>query len=95
MYSSANAQMAFEQSRKDDLISIAFMLIEFATGHHLPWADCEKNNKIIEMKRNINLDEILKKCTLEDQIKQFCDLVNALKFEEKPNYNKLKNIFLH
>ena len=55
-YCSANAQMAYEQSRKDDLISIAYMLIQFANDGYLPWSDCEMTKDVIYMKLNINLD---------------------------------------
>lgn len=44
-YCSASAHKAFEQSRRDDLISIAHILIYFVNGGELPWMD-EASNKV-------------------------------------------------
>ena len=56
-FASISSHDGFEQSRKDDLESLAFMLIYFARGS-LPWqgikskVKVEKYAKIGELKRN-------------------------------------------
>ena len=52
--------MAFEQSRKDDLIAIGYVLIYFANNGQLPWIHCETNAKAIKLKANLDLDRLFK-----------------------------------
>ena len=44
-YCSATAHRSFEQSRKDDLISLAHIFIYLANEGELPWID-EKDSKV-------------------------------------------------
>ena len=58
-YASLNAHLGFEQSRKDDLESLFFVLVYLSTGN-LPWMKLnmedreERIRKIMEIKLGLN-----------------------------------------
>ena len=96
-YSSANSIRGAEQSRKDDLISVAYMIIFFMKGN-LPWQDIEskdevnKFTKIYLMKKNTKDSELC--AGLPVEIYKFLKYVQNLDFEEKPNYDYLRSLFI-
>jgi len=94
-YVSIYTHLGIEQSRRDDLESMMYSLIYFSNGK-LPWMELkaknkkEKFKKILEKKINTKIEIICKDLPYE-----FCTLlqyIRDLQFEEKPNYNYLKNI---
>ena len=95
LFGSINNLMGVELSRRDDLQSLAYMLIYFIKGN-LPWDNIDIKNsekkmeKILEMK--LNIDEKILTEGLPNDIKMFFSYVKKLKFEEEPNYDYLKNI---
>ena len=96
-YASINALGGCEQSRRDDLESIGYVLIYFLKGN-LPWQGLkiekgeDRFHKIYIKKKEIN-SEIL--CFgLPNEIKIFIDYTRNLKFEENPNYSFLKGLFV-
>ena len=97
LFGSVNALMCMEQSRKDDLESIGYMLIYFMKGR-LPWQGLKVDNKRInylkigQMKRSI-LPEVLCE-NLPSEFKDYMKYVRNLKFEETPNYSYLRNLFV-
>ena len=95
-YSSPNALSGGEQSRKDDLISIGYMLVYFFNSK-LPWQLIRDRNelnkicKIYKMKKETK-PEIL--CRgLPNEMTEYMKYVENLRFEQKPNYEYLKNLF--
>jgi serine/threonine protein kinase len=64
-YASVNAHLGIEQSRRDDLESMAYMLIYFLRGE-LPWHNVkaktmdEKYKKIKELKINTKVEDLCK-----------------------------------
>ena len=97
-YASYNASRGVEQSRRDDLESIANMLIYIYTGK-LPWKginlkDRQRKKKYLEML-------LLKKFTSPEKIcegmpkeyVEFYKYCKNLKFEQDPDYEYLRNIF--
>lgn len=93
-YISINMHQRLEQSRRDDLESLMYVLIYFIKGE-LPWQGIkakskkEKYDKIYEIKKHSVPYELCKFLPEE-----FIELVNYtinLGFEEKPNYVKMKN----
>lgn len=95
-YVSINTHLGYEQSRRDDLESIGYILIYFAKGT-LPWQNLpaknkeEKYEKILDIKRKTTIEELCK-----DLPKKFIDYfyyVRNLAFKAAPNYDSLKDLF--
>ena len=93
---SLNASKGYEQSRRDDLESLGYMYILLAKGE-LPWKIVKYKNlgellyNTVKIKGNILMEDLCK-----DLPNEFCDYmkyVRKLNFEEKPNYEYLKNLF--
>ena len=96
-YASLNSIRGSEQSRRDDLEAIGYMLLYFFNGGKLPWqgVSCkqkaEKYVKIYTMKKNLNLDEFCK--NMPREIIYFMNYTRGLEFEQKPDYNYLRSLF--
>lgn len=95
-YASLNAHMGNEQSRKDDLESLGYILIYFLKGS-LPWMGLtakskeEKHKKIIEKKKNTSVQKICE--GLPSELEEYMNYVRGLGFEEQPNYSFLRGLF--
>lgn len=95
-YASIHALMGMEQSRRDDLESIGYVIIYLLCGM-LPWQGFvlknkdDKYAKILEKKKTISTEELCK--NLPKHIELFIDYVKKLQFEEDPDYNYLKGLF--
>ena len=95
-YASPNALKGGEQSRKDDLISIGYLIINFMLKV-LPWqrikakTEDERYAKIYKMKREMK-PEILCQ-SLPNQVTEYMKYVEHLGFEEKPNYKYMQHLF--
>ena len=94
-YASINALSGCEQSRRDDLESIAYMLIYFLKGR-LPWQGLkvankeERYSKILEKKKSISIKEL---CTgAPREMETFVSYVKNLEFTEVPNYDYLRQL---
>ena len=95
-YASINAHLGVEQSRRDDLESIGYILVYFLKGY-LPWQGIkagnkqEKYQKILE-KKITTPPEIL--CEdLPDEFSIYLNYCRSLGFDDKPDYNFIKNLF--
>ena len=95
-YASYNALKLREQSRRDDLESIGYMLIYLIKGR-LPWDNIRVENKrssyfkLSLYKKNI-APEIL--CSnLPGEFCEYIRYVKNLNFEDDPDYNYLKSLF--
>lgn len=93
-YASINAHLGIEQSRRDDLESIGYLLVYFLLGR-LPWQSKNEKGKDpnkIKDKKLITTPEILcKKLPIE-----FCyyfHYVKNLKYQDRPDYNSLRSLF--
>jgi serine/threonine protein kinase len=85
-YASVNAHMGCEQSRRDDMEAIVFMLIDFLTGS-LPWVESSRNATVLKATTSI---EVL--CAGAPS--EFADIlahIRALEFEQKPDYSSYKH----
>jgi serine/threonine protein kinase len=94
-YSSINTLSGYEPSRRDDLESIAYLIIYFIKGR-LPWQGLrhtnkeERNRKILEKKKNISSQELCSGCPKELEI--FIDYIKNLGFTEVPDYDYLRQL---
>ena len=96
-FSSSNAIKGKEPSRRDDIISLGYMLI-YLIKKELPWDYTFKENKIISSKyfeliylKDTNADGALFS-GLPYEFKEFMLYAENLKFEEDPNYSYLRSI---
>ena len=95
-YCSVFTHEGIEQSRRDDLESIGYVLIYFLKGS-LPWQGIKIKEgdkhyeKIGTVKKNTSIDELCK--GFPDEFKTYFNYVKNLKFEEAPNYNLLNDLF--
>ena len=93
-YASANTHLGVEQSWRDDMESVGFVLVYFLKGK-LPWQGLPaksknaKYDKIKEKKVATKIDELAKGCPKE--IQMYLDYCRNLKFEDKPDYKLLRN----
>lgn len=84
-----------EQSRRDDLESLAYLFIYFLRNG-LPWQGLkasseEKFDLIKEKKMTIPVDVL---CSgLPEEFSTFLNYCRALDFKTKPNYKYLRNLF--
>jgi len=97
-YLSVNGNKGYEQSRRDDLESLGYMLIFLATGS-LPWLRIEnlKINKMAKFYRAYNLKKNLsgkQLCEgLPEEFTKYINYCRKLDFEEDPNYDYLRGLF--
>jgi len=88
-YASCNVHNGIEQSRRDDLESLCYVLIYFAKGQ-LPWqglkseSRVQKYEKIKELKNRISIDELCE--NLPATFNVILSHCRNLKFDETPNY---------
>ena len=101
IYVSINGNKGYEQSRRDDLESLGYMLIDIMTNY-LPWnnyKDLEvdgqisysQNEKLVEIKSEVS-PEILCK-GLPEEFVQYIKYVKNLDFEQEPDYDYLRGLF--
>ena len=92
-YASINAHLGLEQSRRDDLISIGYILVYLIKGI-LPWQGIkgkDKINQLIQKKIQIPNDVL---CSgLPNEFVHYLNYCKNLKFEERPDYDFLKGLF--
>lgn len=89
-YASVNAHKNKEMGRHDDLWSLYYMLVEFITGQ-LPWRKIKDKEQVGNMKEKYD-HSILLKC-LPSEFKCFLEHIQDLKYEDKPDYDMLMDVF--
>ena len=94
-FASVYTHLGCEQSRRDDLESLAYILIYLGTGT-LPWKRMkskgkdEKYSKILSKKMNTSSEELLQGLPIE--FLTFLQNVRDLQFEQKPDYEYLRKL---
>jgi casein kinase I family protein HRR25 len=95
-YTSINTHLGIEQSRRDDLESLGYVLLYFLRGA-LPWQDMRaktrkrKHDKIMREKISIPIDALCHGFPPEFGI--FLTYTRALRFNERPDYCYLRKLF--
>ena len=95
-YASVNSLRLRQQSRRDDLESIGYMLIYFIKGS-LPWMGIKVTNKkeqylkLSQIKKNIKPEKLCENLPVE--LLDYVKYVKNLHFEENPDYTYLKYLF--
>ena len=95
---SINANRGYEQSRRDDLEALGYMLI-FLVNDNLPWMSIEDLNinkrmkcqKICDVKKAITVENLCK--GLPEEFANYVYYTRKLEFEEDPNYDYLRGLF--
>lgn len=93
-YASINAQSGFELSRRDDLESLAYILIYFLRGS-LPWQDLPGSTKMkhelmLQMKTTITPHVLCEGLPVEFEL--ILNHARKLKFEQGPDYRYLHGL---
>jgi len=95
-YASINTHLGIEQSRRDDLESLGFVLMYFNRGQ-LPWQGLkantkkEKYNKIAEKKMSTPVEILCKHFPTE--FATYLNYCRALRFDDKPDYAYLRRLY--
>jgi len=96
LYASIYTHKGIEQSRRDDLESLGYMMIYFCKGE-LPWMNVKGKNKDIKykkiMEKKIEMKPDILCQGLPDEFKQYFKYVRELQFTEEPNYEFLLGLF--
>ena len=97
IFASIYTHLGIEQSRRDDLESLGYVLLYFLRGD-LPWQRIgantreEKQHKIMELKISHTPDLLCKE--MPEEFISYFTVVRELQFEAKPNYDLLRNLML-
>lgn len=95
-YVSINTHLGEQQSRRDDLESIAYMLIRFIKGS-LPWQGLkiknkeERNEKITQIKIQTQPDALCE--GIPKEFKAFIEVVRRLRYDDNPKYHIYRSMF--
>ncbi|XP_050299118.1 casein kinase I-like isoform X2 [Anthonomus grandis grandis] len=95
-YASINTHLGIEQSRRDDLESLGYVLMYFNRGS-LPWQGLkaatkrQKYERISEKKISTPIEELCKGYPAE--FPTYLTYCKQLRFEERPDYSYLRQLF--
>ncbi|KAI4984091.1 hypothetical protein ZWY2020_040944 [Hordeum vulgare] len=95
-YASCNTHLGIEQSRRDDLESIGYVLLYFLRGS-LPWQGLkaatkkQKYDKISEKKLSTPIEVLCKSHPVE--FASYFHYCHSLTFEQRPDYSFLRRLF--
>ncbi|XP_057506690.1 casein kinase 1-like protein 2 [Actinidia eriantha] len=95
-YASTNTHLGIEQSRRDDLESLGYVLMYFLRGS-LPWQGLkagtkkQKYEKISERKVSTSIEALCRGYPTE--FASYFHYCRSLRFDDKPDYSYLKRLF--
>merc|ERR1712194_703783 len=94
-YASVNTHLGIEQSRRDDLEAVGYVLMYFNRGS-LPWQGLkangkkEKYEKIMEKKMSTPVEVLCKHFSAE--FVTYLNYCRSLRFEDRPDYAYLRRL---
>ena len=95
-YASIHALEEMEQSRRDDLESVGYVLMYFLRGN-LPWQGLkikskeDRYKKILDKKKETTSEQLCK--NFPDEFREYLEYCRNLEYTETPKYDKLKSKF--
>ena len=96
-YASIHALEAYEQSRRDDLESVGYVLMYFLRGE-LPWQGLkikskeDRYKKILDKKKETSSEEL---CSgFPEEFFHYVNYTKKLEYDEEPDYDMLKQLFI-
>ena len=95
-FCSINAMRGVEQSRRDDLESLSYLILYFLLGS-LPWqglkitSRAQRFKEITKLKKNLKIESVLQ--NFPPEIILFCKYTRKLGFTENPKYDYMINLF--
>uniref|UniRef100_A0A8C8E0N9 Protein kinase domain-containing protein n=1 Tax=Oryzias sinensis TaxID=183150 RepID=A0A8C8E0N9_9TELE len=95
-YASINTHVGIEQSRRDDLESLGYVLMYFNLGS-LPWQGLkaatkrQKYERISEKKMSTPIEVLCK--GYPSEFSTYLNLCRSLRFDDKPDYSYLRQLF--
>ncbi|KAG8008614.1 Casein kinase I isoform epsilon [Nibea albiflora] len=95
-YASINTHLGIEQSRRDDLESLGYVLMYFNLGS-LPWQGLkaatkrQKYERISEKKMSTPIEVLCK--GYPSEFSTYLNLCRSLHFDDKPDYSYLRQLF--
>eukprot|EP00392_Amoebophrya_sp_AT5.2_P010533 g10597.t1 len=94
-YASINAHLGIEQSRRDDLVAVGYVLMYFNRGS-LPWQGLravgkkEKYEKIMKKKMETPIETLCKH--FPSEFITYLEYCHGLRFEDRPDYSYLRRL---
>ena len=94
-YASINTHLGIEQSRRDDIEAVGYMMIYLMKGR-LPWQGQVNSNpkkkydRIKKIKIDLKLNDLCE--GLPKETIKFIQYARDMRFEDKPDYNYLRNL---
>ncbi|XP_075409677.1 casein kinase I isoform X2 [Tenrec ecaudatus] len=95
-YASINTHLGIEQSRRDDLESLGYVLMYFNLGS-LPWQGLkaatkrQKYERISEKKMSTPIEALCK--GYPSEFSTYLNFCRSLRFDDKPDYSYLRQLF--
>ena len=94
-YASINTHLGIEQSRRDDIEALGYIMIYFLKGA-LPWQGMvindpkKKYDKIKQLKYDIKIEDLC--AGLPEEIIKFIQYARDMNFEDRPDYSYLRGL---
>ena len=94
-YASINTHLGIEQSRRDDIEALGYMMVYFMKGS-LPWQGMvindpkKKYDRIKQLKYDIKLEDLC--AGLPKECIHFIQYARDMKFEDRPDYDFLRGL---
>jgi len=96
-YASINAMRGYEQSRRDDLEAVGYVMMYFLRGS-LPWQGLSGKNKEERYRRILNkkLDTSAYDLCIgyPNELETYIDYTRNMEYTQEPDYNRIRNLLL-